>query len=85
MKHASASALLVSQTVSDLDRLVVHQATVIDKLKAERDRVPGSYRISADDIRQIALAIRELEAGDSFGLRRLEDLMNEIRPDWRQF
>lgn len=85
MRHADARIVKLEKTQAELDWLVDHQSRLIEKLHAEKERAPGSYRIEASDIRQIALAIREIEAGDNFGLRRLEDLMDEIRPDWRQF
>ncbi len=83
MRHADASALLTNKTISDLDRLVVHQALVIDKLRAENERSPASYRLDASEVRQMAIAIGEIEAGDKFGVRRLEDVMDVLRPDWR--
>jgi hypothetical protein len=85
MRHADARIAKLEKTQAELDWLVDHQARLIEKLHAEKERAPGSYRIEASDIRQIALAIREIEAGDRYGLRRLEDLLEAIRPDWREW
>lgn len=86
MRHADARIAKLESDLSDMDKLAVYHDCVVKKAEAVLGRQPGTYWLGPDGIRQIALAIREIGAGEvAYGVRRLEDLLEEVRPDWREW
>ena len=60
---------------------------VIRSLKEELARLraikSGSYRLRMADVADLGKAYQEIAAGDAYGLRRLEDILESLDPRWR--
>jgi hypothetical protein len=79
---ADARIAELERTIADLDLLVLHQNELIGNLRSRKN---GTYNLRHDDMSQIARAIHEICRGEiQIGLRRLEDLMEDVEPNYRE-
>jgi hypothetical protein len=86
VRHDSARIAKLERDLEEMDKLANYNDCAIKKAEAILGRQPGTYWLGPDGIRQIVLAVREIGAGEvAYGVRRLEDLLEETRPDWREW
>lgn len=84
MNHSSARIAQLESQLEVTDKLCVYLDAKVKKLEAQRYHSCDAVKDS--DLAEIARAIGEIERGDvEYGLRRLQDRMDEIKAGWRQW
>ena len=84
MKHSSARIAQLESQLAITDKLCVYQDAKIKKLEALRYH--SCDAVKEADLKELAQAIGEIERGHvQYGVRRLQDRMDAINPNWRQW